>query len=148
MRLGPSLDSCRQESVTEAEGGRSKGVDDCRVNSRVISVPVALLLRQQTELLHHVFAEDDRQELVVGDVLNDGDVDSARLLEQRLVVPMWVNVRQLSGHSVVLASHQRVHAGEYELFINTDFAGFKAEPGDKMRGKSSLVGESARKKSN
>lgn len=113
--------------MTKPESCRGESIDDSWIYGRIIAVPIAVFLGQQAELLHHFFAQNDRQELVVRDVLYDGDVDATRLLEQGFVVPVRVDLRELGGHPVVLACHQRVHAREYKLLVHANLSRFEAE---------------------
>ena len=46
----------------------------------VIAVEVSLLEEDEVVLVHHLLAQDHRQELVVGDLLRDGRHDVPRLL--------------------------------------------------------------------
>lgn len=80
MSLAPSLDSGGQKRVSETESSGGESVDDVGVDVGVVAVPVALLLEEQTELLHDFLAKNDGQELVVGHVLDAGDGDAASLL--------------------------------------------------------------------
>lgn len=113
--------------MTKPESCRGESIDDSWIYGRIIAVPIAVFLGQQAELLHHFFTQNDRQELVVRDVLDDGDVDATRLLEQSFVVPVRVDLRELGGQSVVLARHQRVHAREYKLLVHANLSRLEAE---------------------
>ena len=86
-----------------------------------------LLLEQQVELGDGVLAQDDGQELVEADVLDHADDDVARLLEQLLVVPVRVDLRQLGGDQVVLTHPQRVLTGQDELLVDSDLAAVEAQ---------------------
>ena len=66
---------------------------------------------------HHVLAQDERQELVVGDVLDDGRHDVPRLLEDHIVLPVLIDVAQLPGDPVVLPHHEQVDDGQHGLLI-------------------------------
>ena len=59
-------------------------------------------------LMHHFFAKNHRQELVVGNVLDHGDDNVSGLLEQSLVIPVRVDGGQLPCDLVVLPHPQRV----------------------------------------
>ena len=91
MGLGPTFDSGWQEGVAESEGGRGEAVGDGGVGVGVIPVVVPFLLQDKSMTLHDFFAQDHGQELVVGDVLDDGGVDVLGLLEEGLVVPVRVD---------------------------------------------------------
>lgn len=80
MSLAPSLDGGGQKRVTETESSGGESVNDVGVDVGIIAIPVALLLEQQTELLHDFLAQDDGKELVVGHVLDAGNGDAASLL--------------------------------------------------------------------
>lgn len=80
MSLAPSLDGGGQKRVTETESGGGESVNDVGVDVGIIAIPVALLLEQQTELLHDFLAQNDGKKLVVGNVLDAGDGDAASLL--------------------------------------------------------------------
>ena len=67
---------------------------------------------------HDVLAQDQRQELVVGDVLDDGRHDVPRLLEDDLVLPVVVDAPQLPGDPVVLPHHEQVDDGQHGLLID------------------------------
>lgn len=62
-------------------------------------------LKHQSKLLHDVFSEEDGQELVVGDVLDLGDVDAPGFLVEGLIIPVRVHFGQSVGDTVVLSSH-------------------------------------------
>ncbi|KAK3915336.1 Lipoprotein signal peptidase [Frankliniella fusca] len=81
------------------------------------------------ELLHDLLAEDDGQELVVGDVLDLRDDDAPGLLVEGLVVPVRVDGGQAARHGVVLARHERVHARQHQLLVDSDLAGLEAVHG-------------------
>lgn len=81
MSLAPSLDGGGQKRVSETESSGGESVDDVGVDIGIITVPVALLLEQQTKLLHDFLAQDDGKELVVGHVLDAGNGDATSLLQ-------------------------------------------------------------------
>ena len=75
-----------------------------------------------------VKAEDDRQPLVVDDVLPLGDEDAARLLEETLVVPAGVPQLQRRRQPVVLAGEDGVHHGQSALLVDARLAAPEADP--------------------
>lgn len=78
------------------------------ISSELVSY---VLFEKKSKLLHDVLAEQDRQELVVRDMLDLSDDDPPRLLVQGLVVPVRIQLQQRLGDSIMLARHQGVHAG-------------------------------------
>jgi len=65
----------------------------------------------EAELAGGLGADEGGQELVVGDVLEEGGEQAARLLVEALVAPRRVQPRQLARHPVVLAHKHCVDAG-------------------------------------
>lgn len=80
-----------------------------------------LFLEHQTEFIHHVLSEQDRQELVVGNVLNLCDINATGFLVYGFVVPVRVDSCKTVGYTIVLTSHQNVHHCEDELLVYSDF---------------------------
>ena len=77
-------------------------------------------------LEHHVLAQDQRQELVVGDVLDEGRHDMPGLLEDHLVLPVVVDAAQLPGDPVVLPHHEQVDDGQHCLLVHPRVARHEA----------------------
>lgn len=105
--------------MTETVSGGGEFVEHGRVEVLVVVLAEAVLERQEAELLHLVAAQDDGQELVVGDVLHLADEDPPRLLVQPLVVPVRVDVGQLGHEPVVLAQEDGVRDGQAGLLAVT-----------------------------
>lgn len=61
----------------------------------------------------------NRQPLVVGDVLEGGDVDPAGLLVEALVVPVRVEGLQLLGQAVMLSHEHDLMDGELRVLVGT-----------------------------
>lgn len=64
-------------------------------------------------------AQDQRQELRVGDVLELRDDDPPRLLEEDLVQPVRVDALELPRHAVVLPHPQRVQGGQTSVLVHS-----------------------------
>ena len=93
--------------------------------------------------MHHLFTEHHGKELVVGDVLDEGGNNVARLLrpikyivcvifqsisdlEECLIVPVRVNFSQLGGDSVMFSHEESVDHGQHSLLVNSGVAGQEA----------------------
>ena len=70
-------------------------------------------------LVHHLLAQHHGQELVVGDVLHQGRHDVPGLLEDRLVVPVRVDLAELRRDPVVLPHEERVDHGQHSLLVHS-----------------------------
>ena len=79
---------------------------------------VAVALRLQVERLGENLAEDCRQELVVGDVLDLGPHHLPGLLVERLLVPVGVDGLEERGDPVVLPHQHRVDAGQARVVVD------------------------------
>ena len=122
VALRPALDRRRQQGVAESEGARREAGGHAGVRVGVVPVEVALLLKDESVPLHDLLAQDHGQELVVGDVLDDGGVDVTRLLEQSLVVPVGVDDGELLGDQVVVPHEDRVDHGQDGLLVDARIA--------------------------
>ncbi len=111
----------RDHAVAKAHG-QAELVGDLRVERCLVLVEVTCLKRQQVVEAHDLLAHDDLQVLGVDDVLVLGSGDGARHLEERLVVPLRVEVGELARHSVVLAQPHRVHRREERVVLDARVA--------------------------
>lgn len=68
-------------------------IGDGRIDVLVIRQSVTGRLWSQTVNIHRGSAQDDWKELVVGHVLHHSNYDPPSLLEQNLVVPVWIKSR-------------------------------------------------------
>lgn len=86
-------------------------------------------------------AQDQRQELRVGDVLQLRDDDPPRLLEEDLVQPVGVDAQQLPRHAVVLPHPQRVQSGQPRVLVHPHVTGLETpvEDSEASRGFTSLL---------
>ena len=89
----------------------------CRKLIVVIHV-VAVALRLQVERLGENLAEDCRQELVVGDVLDLGPDDLPALLVEGLLVPVGVDCLEQGGDPVVLPHDHRVQGSQAGIVVH------------------------------
>lgn len=124
-----------EHGVDERQYGGGETVADGRVRGLVVRAAVPLGLQFQLAALGVPTAEQRGQPLGVRDVLDRGRDDPARLLEQRLVVPVRVDQRQLAGHAVVLAHPQRVHGGQVRLRVRPHVARLVARSARLARGR-------------
>ena len=97
------------ETVAEAEGSRRESVGRHRIDTVVVSVVESAPEESQVEHFHHPLAQDQRQPLVVRDVLHLGADDLPGLVEQSLVVPVHVQRLQTRHDPVVFTQPSRVH---------------------------------------
>ena len=74
-------------------------------------------------LVHHLLAQHHGQELVVGDVLHQGRHDVPGLLEDRLVVPVRVDLAELRRDPVVLPHEESVDHGQHSLLVDSGVSG-------------------------
>lgn len=112
----------------------SKAVSCCcetlpcsRVHSGVIAVKIAVIVEDKTMAMQISLSQQHRQVLVECDVLDEGGVDVASLLEQGLVAPVRVQPAQLPRHSVVLPDHHGVNKAENSLLVHSRIPGQEAE---------------------
>lgn len=63
--------------------------------------------------------EENRQEFVVGDVLQFSDNYPSRLLVQGFVIPARMQLLEHSGNSVVLSHPNRMDQCEVNLLVNS-----------------------------
>ena len=69
-----------------------------------------------------VEADDGWKPLVVDDVLHDGDIGLASFLVQTLVVPLWVDTRELRSYTVVLTHEEILDSGKTEVLIRSSLS--------------------------
>ena len=101
------LKDCIADAV---ESGRRKLI--------VVVHVVAVALRLQVERLGENLAEDCRQELVVGDVLDLGPDDLPALLVEGLLVPVGVDCLEQGGDPVVLPHDHRVQGSQAGVVVH------------------------------
>lgn len=113
------LQSSLDLRVEVPEGGRCEAFNDSRVNVlvEVVHVTARLHVVDQTVALHVLLAEEDGQPLVVGDVLERGNVDLARLLEATLIVPVRVQLQQGIGNLIVLSHQHDLDGGQTGVLV-------------------------------
>ena len=112
----------RHHGEPGVEGGAGGSVEGARIGVDVVVLGVADHVGGQLQVLGQVLAEDGREELAVGDVLQLGGDDASRLLEQRLVVPQDVQVTQFLHQTVVLPVHQRVQHRQRRVLVDPHVA--------------------------
>ena len=103
---------------TEPESSGCELVVDPGVNVLVVALGVAVCPWEEIEFDHVVLAEEEGQELVVDDVLPLGDQNTARLLEDCLLVPVLVEGLQGQSDPVVLPQPNGVEGGEARLLVD------------------------------
>lgn len=111
----------RNQRVAESHG-QAELVGDLRIETRLVVVEVALLERQQVVESGDLLANNDGQVLGEDEMLILGDDDAASLLEDGLVVPFGVELRELARHTVVLAEPDRVHGLEESVVFGARIA--------------------------
>ena len=97
--------------MSETESGGRESRCYAGIGKLVISGIIGVLLQDEVVPLHDFFAEDHGQELIVGDVLDNGGVDVTGLLEECLVVPVGVDDAQLCGKEIVVSYKHCVNCG-------------------------------------
>ncbi len=122
MGLAPALNSGRQESVSEAEGSSSKGLGNSGIDAGVIDVSITILVEDKLMAVHNLLAKNHGEELIVGDVLHYGGHDVAGLMEDSLIIPVGVDLSQLTADPVVLTDKEGVDKGQDSLFIDTSIS--------------------------
>lgn len=107
-----------------SESGSCVRVKHRRIDIGIVIINEASLcgLIDQSILQHVLASQEDRQPLVVADVLVLRNVDFARLLEDHLVVPLRINLLKIVGDSVVLAEQNNLQDGESWILIDTRVA--------------------------
>ena len=80
---------------------------DAGVHPVVVSVIVTISVENKAVGVEGLLAQHHGQVLVEGDVLDQGDVDGPRLLEQRLVPPVGIEAGQLLNQPVVVPVYKR-----------------------------------------
>ena len=101
--------------MSKAKGGRGECVCYPGVYAGDVLRPET---RQQSELTQSLTTEDKGKPLVVVDVLNNGDHDLARLLEDLLVCVQRSKSVQLTRNVVVQTHKHRVNGGQPRLFVD------------------------------
>ena len=112
--------------MAESESGRGEFVQDCRIDIGVVVCAESVTERAEGEFLHLGPADDGGQPFVVRDVLHLSDENAPGFLEETLVVPLRIEVRQFSGESVVLAHENGVRDGQIGIFVRSGVACFEA----------------------
>ena len=117
LPLSPQVEDGLDHAVAEPEGGRGELVEDAGGAGGGVLVVVAELLQLQREPPGDLRPENPGQELVVGDVLNDGDDDPASLLVDLVQSPVWVDGEELGSDVVVLSHHHGVQGRQTRLLV-------------------------------
>ena len=108
------------QRVAKAERCAGKLVRSSRVDVRIVAGV------RSYQPAHGRVAEQLRQPVTVGDVLNDGADDLACLVVDGVAVPVRVDGEQLAGDAVVFSQPQRVHRQQTKLLIGTVISSLKA----------------------
>lgn len=127
MAVGPPLHGAGQQAVAEPVGGRGEALGSPGVHVGVVAVVVAVSVEHQVVLVQGGLPHHQRQELVEGDVLKEGDVDVPRLLEDRLVAPVGVEGGELGGDVVVVPDHDGVQHGQHGLLVDPGVSSLETE---------------------
>ena len=93
----------------------------------VVPVVVSVSVEDEVVVVQSLLAQHQGQELVEGDVLEDGDIDVPRLLEYRLVTPVGVEGPELPGDEVVVPDHDGVEHGQHGLLIHSRVSSLETE---------------------
>jgi len=72
------------------------------------------------------------QVFTVSNVLQLSDDDAARLLEQRTIAPVWIELLQLPGQPVVLPQEQRVYRDQRDQLVRSSVARQEAHFGRRI----------------
>ena len=87
----------------QAVGGRGELIEHRHVDDGIVAVAEATAAQSQAEMGKGSRTENERQKLVVEDVLQLGDDDALCLLVEGGVAPVGIQLGELSGDAVVLA---------------------------------------------
>ena len=114
-----------QEGGDESQGWCRHRIGHTRIDVDVVSGEIAAEFWLQSVFLHDCLAENDGQELRIGDVLHLGADNATRLLEQRLIGPMRIDDGQFFGQTVVLANENDVDGRQFRVLVHSDISRFE-----------------------
>lgn len=112
--------------MTKATRSGGVLVPGCWVNLWVVVSVVGAAQWHEFVVSAQDWTEHNWQVLIIGDHLNLGDVQATSLLEQILIVPVWMTVSQLSGVDVVVAEQQSVQSSQGRVLVATHVTGLVA----------------------
>lgn len=112
--------------VSEAECSSGELVGHAGVDSLVIICAVTVLLSGKPEATHGFTTDDEWQPLIVCDVLDLSDYNPPCFLEDVIVTPVRVELRQRFSNTVVFSCEKKVHGDERDVLIDTNVTGFEA----------------------
>jgi hypothetical protein len=116
VATAPSLYGGGEKGVTEPKGCGGEAGGGGGIEAGVVAVVVAGTVQGQLVVVQSLFAEDEREELVVGDVLVNGGHDVTRLLENCLIRPVRVDGVQFISNAVVFSEEKSVDKRQNCLF--------------------------------
>lgn len=111
-------DEIVDHAVSKPESSSEESLADCRVNACVVSLEKGTFGEgSELKLVHDVITENQWQVLCVCDVLEHGAHYFSGFLEEPFIVPIRIQLRQLSGESVVFTKPERVLSNKWSLLI-------------------------------
>ena len=103
--------------MAKSEGSSGEAVEDGGVDLGVVLRIVSIGQRQDVQFLHEICPKNNRQPLVVGDVLQLCNKNPPGLLVELLIVPVRVEVAELLGQSVVFPHPDSVEHSQTRLLV-------------------------------